>query len=76
MDMNQAATFLGASILIMAGTIVIIAGVIAINNILHRYWKPVKIFTPDSWKGFNPPLPVEPERITPTFEGKQHGKPN
>ena len=75
--MNQAATFLGASILIMAGTIVIIAGALAINNILHRYWKPVRIFTPDSWKGFNPPVREEFDRVTPTLsEDKQNGKPN
>ena len=25
------------------------AAVVAINNIIHRYWKPVRIFTADSW---------------------------
>ncbi len=39
MDMNQAAVFLAASILIMMGLIVIVAGTVFINNIIHRYWK-------------------------------------
>jgi hypothetical protein len=56
MDMNQAATFLGSSILLMMGIVVLVIGVVVINNILNRYWKPVRIFTPDSWKGFHPPI--------------------
>ena len=55
MDMDQAAVFLAGSILTVLGFIVVIAGIIAINNMLHKYWKPVKIFTPDSWQLFNPP---------------------
>jgi hypothetical protein len=62
MDMNQAAVFLGGSILIMLGFVVVIAGTVLINNIIHRYWKPVKIFHPDSWRAFNPP----PETNTET----------
>ena len=54
MNMDQAAVFLAGSILTMLGFIVVIAGVIAINNLLHKYWKPVKIFTADSWN-INPP---------------------
>jgi hypothetical protein len=56
MDMDQAAVFLAGSILTALGFIVVIVAIVAINNILHKYWKPVKIFTPDSWKGFNPPI--------------------
>jgi hypothetical protein len=75
MDMNQATTFLGSSILLMIGMIVIIGGLVAINNILHKFWKPVNLFTPDSWKGFNPPVREELDRVTPTLdEGKQRGK--
>ena len=50
MSMDQGAVFLASSILLMLGFIVIVAGAIAINNLLCRYWKPVKIFHPDSWK--------------------------
>ena len=41
MDMDQAAVFFAGSILTMLGFIIIVAGVVAINNILHKYWKPV-----------------------------------
>ena len=49
MDMDQAAVFLAGSILTAIGGVVIVAAVVAVNNIIHRYWKPIKIFTPDSW---------------------------
>lgn len=56
MDMDQASVFLAGSILFALGIVTLVAGLVAINNILHKYWKPVSIFTPDSWKGFNPPV--------------------
>ena len=55
--MGQAAVWLAGSILIMMGFVVVVIGVVAINNIVHKYWKPVRIFTPESWKGFHPPHP-------------------
>jgi hypothetical protein len=55
MDMDQAAVWLAGSILFALGCVVIVCGIIVVNNVLHKYWKPVKIFTPDSWKGFYPP---------------------
>jgi hypothetical protein len=42
------------------GIVVICGGVIAINNMIHKFWKPVRVFTPDSWKAFNPPHQIEP----------------
>lgn len=54
MDMDQAAVFLAGSILTIMGFIAIVIGIVCINNILHKYWKPVRIFTADSWH-FNPP---------------------
>ncbi len=61
--MDQAATFLASSILIMLAAIIIIAGILIVNNLLNKYWKPINIFTPDSWKGFNPPHYIsEPEK--------------
>ena len=44
MDMDQAAVFLAGSILTMLGFVVVVAGVLAINNLLHKYWKPVTFF--------------------------------
>lgn len=62
MDINQASTFLAGSILTGLGFVIIIIAAVAINNILHKYWKPVTVFTTDSWKGFNPPSPmIEPK---------------
>jgi len=71
MDMDQAAVWLAGSILTMLGMIVVVAGIIAINNLLHKYWKPVRIFSEDSWH-FNPPRRFvhesELERLTPHLE--------
>ena len=39
MDMDQAAVFLAGSILTMVGLIVIVAGAVVINNVIHKYWK-------------------------------------
>ena len=53
--MDQAAVFLAGSILTMLGFIVVVAGVVAVNNLISKYWKPVRIFTADSWSAMNPP---------------------
>lgn len=55
MDMDQAAVFLSGSILTMLGFIIVVAGIVIINNIIATYWKPVRIFTSDSWSAVNPP---------------------
>ncbi len=55
MSMDQAAVFLASSILVILAAIIIVAGILIVNNLLNKFWKPVKVFTPDSWKGFNPP---------------------
>jgi hypothetical protein len=47
MDMNQAAVFLAGSVLTMMGFIVIVVGLVIINNIIHKYWKPLGWFK--SW---------------------------
>ena len=57
MDMDQAAVWLAGSILTMLGFITIVAGIVAVNNILHKYWKPVRMFTSDSFQPFGGPLP-------------------
>ena len=73
--MDQAAVFLAGSILTMLGFIVVIAGVIAINNLLHKYWKPVRVFTSDSWAAMNPPHRFasqdELNRIAPQLEKEE-----
>jgi len=52
MNMDQAAVFLAGSVLTVMGFIVIVIGIVAVNNILSKYWKPVRVFTPDSWTMF------------------------
>jgi len=54
MDMEIAARVLAGSILTMLALVVVVVGIIVINNIMHHYWKPIRIFTADSWN-FNPP---------------------
>jgi hypothetical protein len=76
MDMDQAAVFLAGSILTALGFIVVIGAIVIINNILNKYWKPVKIFTSDSWH-INPPRFAsqdELNRISPHLEQNQEPK--
>jgi hypothetical protein len=49
MDMDQAAVFLAGSVLTALGFIVVVIGLVVINNIIARYWQPIRIFTEDSW---------------------------
>lgn len=44
MTVEQASTFFTTSILVMMGLVVIFGGVVTINNLLHKYWKPVRFF--------------------------------
>jgi hypothetical protein len=71
MDMDQAAVFLAGSILTALGFIVVVAAIVAVNNIISKYWKPVRIFTSDSWN-LNPPVRYatddELARIAPKLE--------
>lgn len=71
MTVEQSATFLAASILICLGSLAIIGAVIIINNLFAKFWKPVRIFTADSWH-INPPQRFatqdELNRISPTLD--------
>ena len=60
MDMDQAAVFLAGSILTMLGFVVVVGGIVIINNLLANYWKPVTIFSKESWF-VNPPYEVREE---------------
>jgi hypothetical protein len=46
MTIEQAAFFFVGTILVMLGLITLTAGAVVINNIISRYWKPVRIFWP------------------------------
>lgn len=54
MEVTRAAEFLANSILVGAGFCIVFITIVVINNLLHKYWKPVRIFTKDSWH-INPP---------------------
>jgi hypothetical protein len=43
MTVESASTFLVSSLLLMIGFIIIVIAIVIINNILHKYWKPLKI---------------------------------
>ena len=72
MNMDQAAVFLAGSVLTGLGFLVVVVTVVAVNNILHKYWKPVRLFTADSWAPFSqtPRYATEEElaRIAPKLE--------
>ena len=70
MDMDQAAVFLAGSVLTMMALVVLVIGVVAINNILHRYWKPVRIFTADSWNLGSGARFAEPHELDKSIEPK------
>lgn len=56
--MDQAAVFLAGSVLTMMGFVVIITGLVIINNIIHKYWKPLGWF-----KSFSPVFDHPPVRF-------------
>ena len=44
MDMDVAAEVLAGSILTGLSLIIFVSTVVVINNIIHRYWKPIQMF--------------------------------
>lgn len=71
MDMDQAAVWLAGSILFALGAIALVGGIVVVNNILHKYWKPVQFF---KWAE-HPPMRFmtheEAEKIAPTMDPKK-----
>lgn len=58
MDIDNAATILAGSILCMLSFVVIVIGVVVINNIFSKYWKPIE------WMRFTdyPPIMIEEKK--------------
>ncbi len=73
MDLDNAAAFMLGTVGYGIGIIVLVAVVVAINNIVSKYWKPIRIFTADSWN-INPPTRFmtheEADKVAPTFDEK------
>ncbi len=63
MEIAQAANFLAASILVSLGVIVIGIAIVVLNNIAHKYWKPIKV-----WQFHSYPLDVNPNTTSSTVE--------
>jgi hypothetical protein len=74
MDMDNAASILAGSILTGLAIIIGIATIVAINNILHRFWKPVNFgyFVPRSMTDSSLPnrfaTEEELNKIAPEFD--------
>jgi len=49
MNFDNQISFLVASIFISVGLVIITTTLVFINNILSKYWKPVKILITESW---------------------------
>ncbi len=74
MDLDNAAAFMLGTIAYGIGVIVLVVVVVTINNIISKYWKPIRIFTADSWN-LNPPVRFatqeEVDRIPPHMDDKR-----
>jgi hypothetical protein len=55
MDIDKASVFLGSSILLSLGVVVLVIAALVINNMIHKYWKSF------GWKFF--PMYVQKEEI-------------
>lgn len=70
MDLDNASAFMLGTIGYGVGILVLVAVVVAINNLVANYWKPIRIFTADSWS-INPPARFahddEVAKIAPTL---------
>jgi hypothetical protein len=44
MDMDNAAAFMAGSILYGIGLIALVITIVIINNIISKYWRPIKLF--------------------------------
>ena len=77
MDLDNAAAFMLGTIGYGVGVIVVLVVIVAINNIIAKYWKPVRIFTADSWRIDAPARFVtqeELDRVAPHMEDTTHGQ--
>ncbi len=44
MNMDHAAILLASSVLVMLAFVVWVIAILVVNNLLHKYWKPIGIF--------------------------------
>lgn len=71
MDMDQAAVFLAGSVLTMLGMVVVVAGIVVVNNIIHKYWKNLGWFKSMGFTFDHPPVRfAEPSELDKSKEPK------
>jgi len=71
MDMDQAAVFLAGSVLTMLGMVVVVAGIVVINNIIHKYWKSLGWFKSMGLTFDHPPARfAEPHELDKSVDPK------
>jgi len=74
MSIESASNFLVGSVLIAVGVLVLIACAVAINNLLHRFWKPVTVFSADSWALFGNSATDEYVRNHPEYKAAKQAE--
>jgi hypothetical protein len=62
MDVNQAAMFLAGSLLVGIAGIIIAGTVLILNNLFHKFWKPVKMVA------YHQPKYEEQTKVAPVFD--------
>jgi len=60
MDMDVAATVLAGSILTGLAFIVVVITIVIVNNLFHRYWKPIQWMRMQDHPFYTQSEPVEP----------------
>ena len=75
MDIDQASNFLACTILVGAGITVLIAFVLLINNLCHRYWKSFSLpefMNPAAPRRFAEPHELPAEKIAPILDKEKN----
>ena len=71
MDIDSSAQFLVSAVLMGLGFCVIVIALVFINNVFHKYWKPVTIWVPSYMAEPRPPrfaTDEEMNKIAPSMD--------
>jgi hypothetical protein len=63
MDVNQAATFLAGSLLIGIALVIVGSVILILNNLFHKFWKPIKMIAYHNPQYQEPVLEKEENKI-------------
>ena len=70
MDVNTAATILAGSILTMLAFIIVVIGIVIINNIFAKYWQPIQWMKMLSHPMYTTREDLAEAKIEPKIENK------